>query len=82
MTWTSAAVIFIIIWWLVFFISLPLGVKPPHEAGEEVGEGHEAGAPVKTLLGWKVLGTTIVSLLLWGLVYWIISDEILTFRGV
>lgn len=81
MAWTSAAVVFIVIWWLVFFIALPLGVKPPHEVGEEVGEGHEPGAPVRPLLGRKFLGTTIVSVLLWGVVYWIISNEIISFRG-
>jgi len=81
MTWASAAVVFIVIWWLVFFIALPLGVKPPHEVGEEAGDGHEAGAPVRPLLGRKFLGTTIAAAILWGVVYLIISNEIISFRG-
>ena len=39
MSVTAGIVSFAIIWWMVFFMALPFGVKPP----EEVEEGMEPG---------------------------------------
>ena len=35
-------IIYIVIWWIAFFISLPMGVKKP----ENIEIGHDSGAPV------------------------------------
>ena len=48
-------IIYIVIWWILFFISLPLGVK----RSENLLPGQDSGAPEKTYL-WKKF--TIVSL--------------------
>ena len=49
-------IIYIVIWWILFFISLPLGVKK----SENLLPGQDTGAPEKTYL-WKKF--TIVSLI-------------------
>ena len=49
-------IIYIVIWWIFFFISLPLGVK----RSENLLPGQDTGAPEKTYL-WKKF--TIVSLI-------------------
>ena len=49
-------IIYIVIWWILFFISLPLGVK----RSESLIPGQDTGAPEKTYL-WKKF--TIVSLI-------------------
>ena len=49
-------IIYIVIWWILFFISLPLGVK----RSESLLPGQDTGAPEKTYL-WKKF--TIVSLI-------------------
>lgn len=49
-------IIYIVIWWILFFISLPLGVK----RSENLLPGQDTGAPEKTYL-WKKF--TIVSLI-------------------
>jgi predicted secreted protein len=41
-------VIYIVIWWVLFFIALPLGVK----RSKNLLPGHDSGAPEKTYL-WK-----------------------------
>ena len=41
-------IIYIVIWWILFFISLPLGVK----RSESLLPGQDTGAPEKTYL-WK-----------------------------
>ena len=81
MTWTSAIVVYVMAWWLVFFMALPIGVKPPHEEGSEAEVGHEAGAPVKTHLFKKVVAATIISGLLTALIYWVVVSDIVSFRN-
>ena len=78
----SAIAIYFIIWWLCLFLVLPFGVRNAHEAGETVGEGHEAGAPVNPMLWRKVAINTVLSAIVFGLVYgtitrgWISFDDI------
>jgi predicted secreted protein len=78
----SGIAIYFIIWWVCLFVVLPWGVRNPHEAGEQVEQGNEAGAPVNPMLWRKVLVTTIVAslvfLVVWGQITrgWISFDDI------
>ena len=49
MTWFSAVLVFVIVWWLVFFMSLPVGARSYHEAGEEVEAALATYAGVRDL---------------------------------
>jgi predicted secreted protein len=69
-----------IIWWLVFFIALPIGVRTAEEAGEELEPGNAESAPVKPRLWLKAGITTLVAGLLWGLYYVIATYDLLGFR--
>lgn len=62
-------------------MALPIGVKPPHENGSEVGAGHEAGAPVRPYLFRKVLAATIIAGLVTACIYWVIVLDIVSFRN-
>ena len=77
----NGIVLFIVIWWVVFFMALPFGVRSHDEAGEDVVAGNDAGAPVKTLLGKKLLFTTGIAAVLWGLYYWAMTTELISFYG-
>lgn len=87
MSLTSGIAVYFIIWWVCLFIVLPWGVRNPHEAGEEVEEGHEAGAPINPMLWRKVLITTILASVTFALVYgqityqWISFDDFPLLRG-
>jgi predicted secreted protein len=59
-----AAALFFIIWWLCFFIALPIGVRPVEESAETIG--HDAGAPEKPNLGRKAIWATIGAVIVWG----------------
>ena len=61
MSWTTAAAIYFIIWWVVLFAVLPFGVRNASEAGEAVEPGHDPGAPTIPALGTKLIWTTIVA---------------------
>jgi len=78
MNWFSALVVWLIIWWLVLFIILPIGVRGQAEENDIV-EGSEPGAPHKLDIKRKFIQTTIVASILWvitcgiilsGLVSW------------
>ncbi len=67
MTLTGAIIIFVIIWWLCFFVVLPIGVRGQYEDDTTV-EGTEEGAPVNPMLKKKALWASIGALAITGLV--------------
>ncbi len=56
----GGVVVFVVMWWLIFFMSLPMGVRR-NEAPEE---GHDPGAPTKANVGKKMLVTTGITIVL------------------
>ena len=59
--------IYLIVWWTVLFAILPLGTTTYAEAGIEVTDGGDPGAPVDPKLGKKVITTTWVSAIVFGI---------------
>lgn len=55
--WFTVGFTYLVVWWIVIFMVLPFGVKPP----EEVEKGHSTGAPAVPHLGKKALATTVLS---------------------
>ncbi len=76
MTTTSGIVLYVLIWWMVFFTTLPWGIR---RAGDE-DKGHDAGAPVSPRLWLKAGITTVVAAALWGVGYWLVESEYLSLR--
>jgi predicted secreted protein len=65
----TGIVVFLIVWWMVFFTVLPLGVRSQQEEGDIV-PGSEPGAPGDPRLKWKMALTTTITSGLW-LVYFV-----------
>jgi predicted secreted protein len=82
MNWASAVLVYAVIWWIVFFISLPFGVRSPDEAGEEVLPGNAPSAPVRPRLWLKAGITTLVATVLWGVAYYVIVSDLISFRRI
>jgi predicted secreted protein len=88
MTLASGIAVYFIVWWVCLFAVLPFGVRNAHEAGENVEQGHEAGAPVQPLLWRKIIATTVLATIVFGLVYgqltyaWIDWNDIPFLRGM
>lgn len=78
----TAIAIYFVVWWIVLFAILPLGVKNAHEAGETTLEGNEPGAPVQHQMGRKALITTVVAAVVFAVIYfairfgwpWVVGD--------
>ncbi len=77
MTWFTGILVYVIIWWVVLFMVLPWGVKVP----EEPEPGHASSAPVNPMMWRKALITSLIAAVLWGIAYWLIESEYLSFRG-
>lgn len=64
----SAFAIFFIIWWLVLFTVLPIGIRSQIEEGDTT-LGTEHGAPTSPQIGRKMLLTTAISIAVFGVFY-------------
>lgn len=74
----SGLLVYVIIWWTVIFCTLPLWVK--RDMGGPETTAH--GAPEDPKLKQKFLLTTVVSAVLWIIIYALISADIISFRDI
>lgn len=65
MTLLTAFFIYLLVWWVVIFAVLPLGVE---RHGEE-GRGFDAGAPKNAHMKKKLILTTVISAVIVMLLY-------------
>jgi predicted secreted protein len=73
--------IYIILWWLSFFVMLPIGAQSLHEADEATPPGVERGAPRVHKLKLKMLLAAGVAAVLWLFVAWAISVDLIGMRA-
>jgi predicted secreted protein len=64
MTITAALVLFAVIWFMVFFMVLPLRLTTQGDAGEIV-PGTHASAPAGAVVARKARITTLIAAVLW-----------------
>ena len=64
-------VIYLILWWLVFFVMLPIGI----ERDQDVTFGNDPGAPKKSLVKKKAIISSFITLILTSVAI-IIKNEI------
>ena len=65
MTIGSAIAVYFVVWWVVLFAVLPLGIRTQDEAGE-VTLGTTSSAPTRPLLIRKAIATTVVAAIVVG----------------
>jgi predicted secreted protein len=78
MDWFTGIVVYLLIWWTALFAVLPIGTKPVEDADPEAGGWR--GAPARPLLGRKILGTTVLTTVLWLGAHALISSGAISFR--
>ena len=72
----SSVVVYIILWWWVFFMTLPFGAKP----SAELIPGQAPSAPDKPRIVRKMLITSGIAAVLFGIVHAIITSGVFSFR--
>ena len=76
MGWFEGIVVYTIIWWCVLFTVLPWGIR--RNTDEE--KGHDAGAPARPRLLLKFAVTTVISTVLFGVAWYSIASDLISFR--
>jgi len=78
MTVFTGIAIYLTIWWTVLFSVLPIGVTSHAEAGIDKGDGGDPGAPVDPKLKKKFITTTIVTTVLWVILFLVLHFKLVT----
>lgn len=76
MSVTTAIAIYFLIWWVTLFAILPFGVRAAGESKEVPGA--DPGAPVLPRILLKLVWNTVVSGVIFGLLYWVYANRIVT----
>jgi predicted secreted protein len=72
----SAIVVFLLTWWMVLFAVLPFGIK--HPAQQETGM--MPGAPLKPDFKKIILRTTLISIVIWAIIFALVESDVISFR--
>lgn len=73
----SLLVVFVCLWWLMLFTVLPLWIKRAEGSPDEVSPG----APEDPKLKKKFLITTVIAVILTGIVYAGVSMNVIDFKS-
>lgn len=74
--------LYFIVWWIVLFAVLPFGVRTSEEAGEERSPGFAESAPHRPQLVPKMLATTVISAIVFAVLYAIIAHHVITLDDI
>lgn len=74
----TGIIVFLLIWWTALFCVLPIGTRPDPDG--DLAAGGWRGAPVAHNLGWKLLGTTLLSSVIWLGIWFLIESDWISFR--
>ena len=78
---TGSIIIYVMIWWVVFFSVLPFGIKSNKEIFKNTIEGNDPGAPKNPKIAKKFLITTIITSILFIMVYYLVNNDFLNLRN-
>ncbi len=80
MSIATGILVYVIIWWLIFFMMLPVGVISQDESGEDIVPGTPASAPVKPDIWRKALTTSLIAAVLFAVFYFIVEYDVISLR--
>ena len=72
MSITGSIIVYVMIWWIVFFSILPVGIKSNKEIFTDLIEGSDPGAPKNPKIVKKFLIATIITSILFIMIYYIV----------
>ena len=71
MSSVSIFLVYLMVWMIVFFMSLPVGIT----VSKDLEIGNANSAPTKTHLKLKILFSTIISIIPTYFIYWMIKTK-------
>jgi len=77
---TGSIIVYVLIWWIIFFSVLPIGVQSKKEQFKERIDGIDPGAPNNPKIGNKFLITTIITSIIFIVIYYLVKFNLLNLR--
>ena len=77
---TGSIIVYVLIWWIVFFSILPVGIKSQNKAFKESLHGNDPGAPKNPNISKKFLITTLITTILFIGIYYIVTKGYFNLR--
>ena len=78
---TGSIIVYVLIWWVIFFSILPIGIQSNKEKFRENIEGVDTGAPNNPKIGKKFLITTIITSIIFIVIYYLVKLDLLNLRN-
>ena len=78
---TGSIIVYVMIWWIIFFSILPVGIKSNKEVFNDSIEGSDPGATKNPKIAKKFLITTIITSILFIMIYYIVDLGLFNLRN-
>ena len=77
---TGSIIVYVMIWWIIFFSVLPVGIQSNKEVFREKIEGMDPGAPKNPKIAKKFFITTLITTIIFLVIYYLVEVELLNLR--
>ena len=77
---TGSIILYVMIWWIIFFSVLPVGIQSNKEVFREKIEGMDPGAPKNPKIAKKFFITTIITTIIFIVIYYLVEIDLLNLR--
>ncbi len=77
---TGSIIVYVMIWWIIFFSVLPIGIQSNKEVFKEKIGGMDPGAPKNPKIGIKFLITTLITTIIFFVIYYLVNIDLLNLR--
>jgi len=81
MSITGSVIIYVMIWWVVFFSVLPIGIQSNKETFKNNTDGFDPGAPKNPKIAKKFLITTIITSIVFIVIYYLVNNGFFNLRN-
>ena len=77
---TGSIIVYVMIWWIIFFSVLPIGIRSNKEVFKEKIEGMDPGAPKNPKIAKKFFITTLITSIIFLVIYYLVEIDLLNLR--
>tara|TARA_A100001015_G_C14380953_1_gene477990 strand:+ start:249 stop:503 length:255 start_codon:yes stop_codon:yes gene_type:complete len=78
---TGSIIVYVMIWWIIFFSILPVGIKSNKQTFKDTIGGSDPGAPKNPKIMKKFLITTIITSILFIVIYYAVINGFFNLRN-
>ena len=77
---TGSIIVYVMIWWIIFFSLLPVGIQSNKEVFKEKIGGMDPGAPKNPEIAKKFIITTLITTIVFAVIYYLVKFDFLNLR--